>query len=82
MAINFRFHRANAECAMLKISDTVTAIKVSDQSKKEFPITYSESVIPIKNPLLNAYYAYSNELENMMSKVKNTNMEISFMGKF
>ena len=81
MAVNFRFHRANAECGILKIADTVTVSKVSDGSKKDLPVSFADTVIPIKNPLLHAYYAYSQELENTMAKVRTSNLEINFMGK-
>ena len=80
MAVNLRFHRANAECALLKISDTVEVIKVSDGKKHGMPLAYEETVIPIKNPLLHAYYAYSHDFETTMARVRNSNMEIPFMG--
>jgi hypothetical protein len=34
----------------------------------DIPYEYTESVIPMINPVLNAYYAYSPELENSMNK--------------
>ena len=80
MSVNFRFHRASAECSILKTTETVEIIKVSDGTKKNLTINYDESVIPIKNPLLNAYYAYSHDLETTMSRVRTTNLEIPFMG--
>ena len=81
MAINLRFHRANAECCFMKYEDTCEATKLSDKTKKKLPVTFDESVITIKNPLLHAYYAYSHELETVMSRVKTAQMEIPFMGK-
>ena len=81
MVVNLRFHRANAECCFLKVAENVEAIKVADGSKISLPLNYDESVVPIKNPLLHAYYAFSNELDNMMARVRNTNLEIPFMGE-
>lgn len=79
--VNFRFQRAPAEFSILKISDTIGCIKKSDKSSHEFPYVYTESVVPLKNPLLTAYYAFSPELESTMGRVRHQNMEISFMGK-
>ena len=81
VTVNFRFQRAAAECAFLKISDELECLKASDRSKHNLPVEYEESVIPLKNPLLSAYYAFSPELENTVGKLRNTNMEINFMGE-
>ena len=80
VTVNFRFQRAAAECAFLKIGEDLECIKTTDNSKHNLPVTYEESVIPLKNPLLNAYYAYSLDLETTMNKLKNTNLEIPFLG--
>ena len=80
MAVNLRFHRANSECALLKIDEDVVIKKVSDGSKISVPVQYSENVIPLKNPLLNAFYAFSPELETVMARVTSKNLEINFMG--
>ena len=83
MAVNFRFQRANAECCFLKISENLEVVNATDETKKmRLPVTYTQTVVPIKNPLLSAYYAYSPELESMMGRVTSRNMEIKFMGKF
>ena len=79
--VNFRFQRAVAENAFIKISEDLECVKVSDKSTESLPVEYEESVIPIKNPLLNAYYAYSAELDTTMGQLRNTNLEINFMGK-
>lgn len=82
VTVNFRFQRAAAECAFLKISEDLECIKTGDNSKHNLPVTYEESVIPLKNPLLNAYYAFSSDLEMKMNKLRNTDLEISFLGNF
>ena len=81
ITVNFRFQRAAAECAFLKISEELECLKLSDGSKHSLPVTYEDSVIPLKNPVLTAYYAFSQELENTVGKLRNTNMEIDFMGE-
>ena len=81
VAVNFRFHRANAECSILKIADTLKVVSAEDNSEHTLPVEYTETVVPIINPFLSAYYAFSSELETIMSRVRNTNMEIPFMGK-
>ena len=81
VTVNFRFQRAPAEFAFLKIADNIDAVKVSDKSEHKLPLSYTESVIPLKNPILNAYYAYSVDLDATMSKMRNSNLEIRFMGK-
>ena len=83
MAVNFRFQRASAECCFLKVSENLEVVNAADETKKfRLPVTYTESVVPILNPLLSAYYAYSPELESMMGRVTSRNMEIKFMGKY
>lgn len=81
VAVNFRFHRASAECCFLRVQDNLEVIKTSDNSKHSLPVKYTDSVVPIVNPLLSAYYAYSADLETTMSRVRHTNLEIPFMGK-
>ena len=81
ISVNFRFQRAASECAFIKIADELDVIKASDKSPHKLPVEYEESVIPLKNPLLTAYYAFSPELENTVGRLRNTNMEIDFMGK-
>ena len=81
MAVNMRFHRASSECSLVKMVDNLEVIKISDNSKVTIPVKYDEQVIPIQNPLLHAYYAFSPELETTMSRVQQKNLEINFMGE-
>ena len=80
IAVNFRFQRASAECCYLKISENLDVVKISDNSKHSLPVNYTETVVPIINPRLSAYYAYSPELESSLSRVTSRNLEISFLG--
>ena len=81
ITVSFRFHRARAECAFLKISNTVECIKVKDKSKHNMPLTFMESYVPLVNPRLNAFYAFSPQLDSTMSRLAHSNMEITYMGK-
>ena len=78
--INIRFQRAPATFSILKINDTVTLIKKSDNSEVKIPFNFDESVVPIKNPYLSAYYANSPELQAKFGRLSTKNLEISFMG--
>ena len=78
MTIGIRFHRADSNCGLLMLDSHVTAKKVSTQAEEKIPFEYSESVIPLNNPMLAAYYAYSHELETTMNRVKNASMEIEY----
>ena len=80
ITINLRFHRASAECAILLLDSQLDVIKLSDNSKKKIPYKYNEPVIPISNPVLAAYYAFSPELESTMNRVRNSTMEIDYTG--
>ena len=82
MTINIRFHRASAECAILLLDSKIDAVKTSDNSKHKLTYKYEESVIPIQNPVLAAFYAFSPELESTMNRVRNSTMEIDYTGKF
>ena len=74
------FHRAPASFALIKLTNEIELKLKSDQSQKENVVfTYDENVIPINNPVLSAYYAYSNELDQSMSKVRLYNLEIPFL---
>ena len=74
-----RFHRAPASFALMKMKNAVELTEKGTQNKVSVNYNYEENVIPIKNPVLHAYYAYSNELEQKMSKVKLYNLEIPFL---
>ena len=63
----------------MKIADTVELIKKGTREKEVVELNYSENIIPIKNPVLYAYYAYSTELEQTMSKIRLYNFEIPFL---
>ena len=78
--VNIRFQRAPAFFSIIKISDTVELVKKSDASKLTLPFNYDESVVPIKNPYLSAYYANSTELQTQLGRLSSKNLEISFMG--
>ena len=74
-----RFNRAAANFAILRASTTLEHTLKSDRTTKvEVPYTYSEDVIPISNPVLALYYAYSLELEQKMSRIKSSKIEIPF----
>ena len=51
----------------LKVKETITAIDNSD-AKIDIPFKYTESVVPMINPVLNAFYAFSPELETSMNR--------------
>ena len=95
ITVGIRFHRAgkissnrkgtkfflDAKSCMLKMSNEINALKVSDDSKVKVPFEYSESVVPLSNPIFCAFYAFSPELENTMGRLKNSSMEIEYLGK-
>jgi len=79
LPIVIRFHRAAANFSILRASNTLEHILKSDKNTKvEVPYTYAEDVVPILNPVLALYYAYSNELEQKMSRIKSSKIEIPF----
>ena len=51
----------------MKVKDTITAIDKTG-AKIDIPFVYTEPVVPIINPVMNAFYAYSPELESSMNK--------------
>ena len=79
MTIGIRFHRADSNCALIKLSKTISAIKMSDNTTHEIPYDYPESVIPLQNPMIHAYYAYSLEMERFMNRVKSSSLEIEYL---
>ena len=58
--------------------DTKLMLKSDHKETIDMNFSYDESVIPIKNPVLSAYYAFSADLEQKMSKVKLYSYEIEF----
>ena len=78
--IILRFHRAPSNFCLLKLSDKISMRLKSDPTEMvEIPFEYEESVVPFINPILNTYYSYSQEQEQIMSKHKLYNYEINFM---
>jgi len=77
--VRLRFQRAPASYALIKISETITIKKKSDTKvTAELEYTYNEGVIPIVNPVMSLYYAYSGELEQSMSRIRSSKIEIPF----
>ena len=56
-------------------------LKLKSNHSTIVPVDYSyeENVIPIKNPLFHAYYAYGPELERSMSRIQSYNFEMPFL---
>ena len=81
MTIGIRFHRADSNCALLKLSNTIDGVEVGDNTNKihKIPYDYPESVIPLQNPMINAFYAYSAEMERFMNRVKTSSLEIEYL---
>ena len=77
--VSIRFRRAPSSFSVLKLEDTVVSKVKSDESEVNLPMSYNKSVIEIINPVLNVYYAYSTELEQTMSRIKSSSIEIGFM---
>ncbi len=76
--VTIKLHRASTSFAVIKLSNSLT-VKASDNSSHSYDSALEESVIPIINPVLAAYYAYSSELERIMSKVNTSSIEIPFL---
>ena len=81
MTIGIRFHRADSNCALLRLSDTIDGVKVGDSTGKihKIPYEYPESVIPLQNPMIHAFYSFSLEMERFMNRVKNSSLEIEYL---
>ena len=79
LPVVLRFHRAPATFALLKMADTITLVKKDTKENLNVDYEYEENVIPIKSPVLSAYYAYSQELEQSMSKIRLYNFELPFL---
>lgn len=76
LPISIRLHRASANFAIIKLSDKITLKKKNDETLVSVDYAYTPTVIPVINPVLSAYYAYSVELEQAMSRIKSSNYEI------
>lgn len=79
MTIGIRFQRADSKCALLKLSQTIDVVKMSDKSRQKIDFDYPESVIPLQNPMIHAFYAYSLDLERVMNRVKSSSLEIEYL---
>lgn len=74
-----KFHRAPSGFLLLKIRDKVKAKKKSDQSTIiDLDFSFPENVIPIVNPILRCFYAYSPMLSQKMSKISSYAFELGF----
>ena len=75
-----KFHRAPSGFLLLKTGKTVAARKKSDPSNVvQLPFTYDERVVPILNPVLKCFYAYSPALSQKMGKISSYAFELDFM---
>lgn len=74
-----KFHRAPSGYLLLKVAQNVSAKKKSDPGNViKLPFTYQERVIPILNPVLKCFYAYSPALSQKMSKISSYAFELDF----
>ena len=74
-----RFHRAATSFAVIRVSKNLQyELKSNRATKASVEYTYNEDVIPIKNPVLSLYYAFSSELEQSMSRIRSSKIEIPF----
>ena len=77
--VSIKLHRAPSNFAFIKLSDSLTVKVQEDGSNHNFISTYPEAVVPVINPVLAAYYAYSSEMEKIMSRVNTSSIEIPFL---
>ena len=77
--VTMRFHRASSFCLLIKATETVTATEKGTQNTEEVPFTYPETVIPIVNPILSAFMAYSNEMDRAHSRNQIYSTKISYL---
>ena len=78
--VTIRLHRAPSSFALLRMKNTIT-LTDAENGNQTYEVDYSfdENVVPITNPVLKTYFAYSAEQEQYMSRIKTTNMEIPFL---
>ena len=75
-----KFHRAPSGFLLLKIEQNVKAKIKSDPSKMiNVPYSYEERVIPILNPVMKCFYAYSPALSQKMSRIASYAFELDFL---
>ena len=74
-----KFHRAPGGFLLLKTKDTLKAKKKSEPNKIiDLAFSYPENVIPIVNPILRCFYAYSPALSQKMGKIASYAFEMDF----
>ena len=77
--LTLRFHRAKSSFALLKLKPKIKAYSLKDlKTAIQIDYTYPEDVIPIKKPTLGVYYAFSPQIENTMSRIRSSSIEIPF----
>ena len=76
--VTIRLHRAPASYGLLKLQDTLTGTK-SDKTTQLIPFDFTEPVIPIMSPVLDAYYAFSHTLEAKMNRGRAYNNTIRYL---
>ena len=75
-----KFHRAPSGFVLLKVNETVQAVKKSEPGKSvDINFSYPETVIPINNPVLRCFYAYSPELSQRMNKISTYAFDLDFL---
>lgn len=77
--LTLRFHRAKSSFALLKLKSKIKAYSLkAPKTAIELDYDYPEPVIPLRNPSLSVFYAYSSKIENTMSRLRTSNIEIQF----
>ena len=79
LPVVFRFHRALSAFALIKTADTISAVDVDTKAASDLAFTYSEGVIPLIDPILEAYYAYSLDMESFMNKSRLYDYSIPYL---
>ena len=75
-----KFHRAPSSFALLKVAEEVKAKKKSDLANVvRIPYSFQERVVPIINPVLKCFYAYSPALSQKMGKISSYAFELDFL---
>ena len=77
--VTIRLTRAPAAFALMKIAGTLECKNTTTDGSEKIEVDYDSSVIPLIDPIFSVYYASSPELEQLMSRVKSSNMEIPFL---
>ena len=77
--VTMRFHRASSSCLLIKAIGTVTSTEKGTQNTEDIPFTYPDTVIPIMNPVLSAFMAYSSEMDRTHSRNQIYSTRISYL---